>query len=79
MWDGECILNFRYADEEMRAVYGTDQSHQCTDCKNRTGREAVKATGGDYCTLTNKRRKCSSFGFACGRYKESGRYKFVVK
>lgn len=58
------------ADEEMRRVYGADRDHECRDCGNRDN---------SYCRLTNRRRKCTDYGFACGRFKESGKYKFVVK
>ncbi len=80
MWDGECVL--RYADEEMRAAYGEDKKHECSSCANRISKEAfvtAQTNGGAYCALTNKRRKCSDYGFACGRFADAGRYQFVVR
>lgn len=63
-------MRFNTADEEMRAIYGSRESSDCKDCKHRDGK---------YCALTNKRRKCGDYGKGCGKFEESGRYKFVVK
>lgn len=59
------------ADEEMRLAYGKKADAECHDCGNRDG---------SYCSLTNKRRKCSEYGgFACGRFTQSTKYKFTVR
>jgi len=58
------------ADEEMRLAYGAIMENQCRDCKKRDG---------SYCKLTNKRRKCTYYGYACGRFEKSDKYRFVVK
>jgi hypothetical protein len=58
------------ADEEMRLAYGEKSDEECHECANRNG---------DYCELTNRRRKCSDYGgFACGKYKKSSKHKFTV-
>jgi hypothetical protein len=58
------------ADEEMRAAYGIDKDNECRDCKKRDG---------SYCKLTNKHRKCTDYGYTCGRFEKSDKYRFVVK
>lgn len=66
-----------FADEEMRRAYGEDRDHECRDCGNRGSKGA--AVSESCCVLTNCRRKCSDYGFACAKYKDSGKYRFVVK
>lgn len=62
-------MRFDTADEEMRRAYGKAEG-ECRDCKNRDG---------NYCGLTTRRRKCSDYGQACGRFADAGKYKFVVR
>lgn len=58
------MKKYEYANDEMKAVYGIDREHRCAACENREG---------NVCTKTNGKRKCSSYGDACGKYVERKR------